>query len=103
MKKEVEEAGGHIDQIYYCTGVDNKHPYRKPNPGMAFQAVREFPEVDMNRSIMVGNKPSDMRFGRAAGMFTVFLRTTNPDQPFPHPDIDRDFNNLLEFATALQS
>lgn len=103
MKKEVEEAGGHIDQIYYCTAVDNKHPHRKPNPGMAYQALREFPEVDLNKAIMVGNKPSDMRFGRAAGMFTVFLRTTNPDQPFPHPDIDREFNNLPEFAAALQS
>lgn len=103
MQKEVEEAGGHIDQIYYCTAVDNKHPHRKPNPGMAYQAARDFPEIDFNKAIMVGNKPSDMRFGRAAGMFTVFLRTTNPDQPFPHPDIDGRYANLLEFAAALQS
>jgi D-glycero-alpha-D-manno-heptose 1-phosphate guanylyltransferase len=103
MQKEVVEAGGHIDQIYYCTDVNDKHPYRKPNPGMAAKAVREFPEIDLRKAIMVGNKPSDMRFGRAAGMFTVFLRTTNPDQRFPHQDIDLVFNNLLEFAAALQS
>lgn len=103
MQKEVEEVGGHIDKIYYCTAVHDKHSHRKPNPGMAFQAVKDFPEIDVNKGIMVGNKPSDMRFGRAAGMFTVFLRTTNPDQPFPHPDIDLAFNSLLEFAGALQS
>lgn len=103
MQKEVEDVGGHIDQIYYCTAVHDKHPHRKPNPGMAFQAVKEFPEIDLNKAIMVGNKPSDMRFGRAAGMFTVFLRTTDPDQPFPHPDIDLVFNSLLEFTEALQS
>lgn len=103
MQKEVEDAGGHIDRIYYCTDVNDKHPGRKPNPGMAFQAVRDFPEIDLNKAIMVGNKPSDMRFGRAAGMFTVFLRTTNPDQVFPHPDIDLPYNSLLEFTRALES
>jgi phosphoglycolate phosphatase-like HAD superfamily hydrolase len=50
---------------------------------------------------MVGNKPSDMLFGRAAGMFTVFLATTNPDESFPHPDVDLRFNSLAEFAAAL--
>ena len=103
MQKEVEEAGGHIDRIYYCTAVLDKHPHRKPNPGMAFQAMNDFRDIDPNKAMMVGNKPSDMRFGRAAGMFTVFLRTTNPDQEFPHPDIDLVFNNLFEFADALQS
>ena len=53
------------------------------------------------KSIMVGNKPSDMKFGRAAGMFTVFVKTTNPDQPFPHPDIDLIFDSLYDFASVL--
>lgn len=101
MKKEVEQAGGHIDQIYYCIEVDDKYYGRKPNPGMAYQAKLDFPELDFNRAIMVGNKPSDMRFGRASGLYTVFLRTTNPDQQFPHPDIDLCFNSLLDFANAL--
>jgi histidinol phosphatase-like enzyme len=51
---------------------------------------------------MVGNKPGDMKFGRAAGMFTVFLTTTNPQQPFPHPDIDAKFSSLFEFANTLK-
>jgi D-glycero-alpha-D-manno-heptose 1-phosphate guanylyltransferase len=101
MKKEVKQAGGHIDQIYYCIDVDDKHYGRKPNPGMAHQAAKDFPEIDFNKSIMVGNKPSDMRFGRAAGAFTVFLKTTNPDQEYPHPDIDLCFERLLDFADAL--
>ena len=101
MIKEVADVGGHIDEIYYCTDVSNKHFYRKPNPGMAFKALQDFPEIDLKKAIMVGNKPSDMRFGRSAGLFTVFLRTTNPEQPFPHPDIDLQYNSLLEFAEAL--
>ena len=103
MQREIGIAGGHLDKIYYCTDVENTGFNRKPNPGMAVQAKKDFPEIDFTKTIMVGNKPSDMRFGRAAGMFTVFLATTNPDVPFPHPDIDLRFSSLAEFAAALAS
>ena len=101
MQREIGIAGGHLDKIYFCTDVESTSFYRKPNPGMALQAKKDFPEVDFSKSLMVGNKPSDMRFGRAAGMFTVFLATTNPDVPFPHPDIDLRFDSLAAFAAAL--
>jgi hypothetical protein len=52
---------------------------------------------------MVGNKPGDMRFGRTAGMVTVFITSTNPDQAFPHPDIDFIFPSLQSFAQAIES
>jgi hypothetical protein len=42
-----------------------------------------------------------MRFGRAAGMYTVFVKTTNPDHPLPHPDVDLSFATLSSFAAAL--
>ncbi|MBL7733772.1 MAG: HAD-IIIA family hydrolase, partial [Chitinophagaceae bacterium] len=101
MQSEAEAAGGRIDGIYYCTSVDNKHPLRKPNPGMAIQAARHFPGLDLSRAIMVGNNPSDMLFGRNSGVYTVFVRSTRPQQPFPHPDIDLIFDTLDEFAKAL--
>jgi D-glycero-alpha-D-manno-heptose 1-phosphate guanylyltransferase len=101
MQREVGITGGHIEKIYFCTDVENTSFNRKPNPGMALQAKQDFPDIDFSKSIMVGNKPSDMRFGRSAGMFTVFLTTTNPDQPFPHPDIDLKFSSLAEFAANL--
>jgi D-glycero-alpha-D-manno-heptose 1-phosphate guanylyltransferase len=101
MKREVEIVGGRIDAIYYCKEADERCFYRKPNPGMAFKAMRDFPPIDPSRSIMVGNKPGDMRFGRSAGFYTVFVRTTNPDQAFPHPDIDGIYPSLYDFASAL--
>lgn len=101
MQREVEIVGGRIDRIYYCTEKDDRCFFRKPNPGMAFRAVQDFPDIDLQRSLMVGNKRSDMRFGRAAGMFTAFLATTNPETPFPHPDIDLRFDSLAGFAEAL--
>jgi D-glycero-alpha-D-manno-heptose 1-phosphate guanylyltransferase len=101
MQREVEIVDGKIDKIYYCTDKENKSFNRKPNPGMALQALHDFPDIDLSKSIMVGNKPSDMKFGRAAGVYTVFVKTTNPDEPFPHPDIDLVFPSLSDFASAL--
>jgi len=101
MKSRIESEGGRIDKIYYCTANDPKHFFRKPNPGMALQAVRDIPRIDLAKSIIVGNKPSDMQFGRNAGMYTVYLRTTHPYEPMPHPDIDLSFDSLLDFAKAL--
>ncbi|HET6994105.1 MAG TPA: HAD-IIIA family hydrolase [Chitinophagaceae bacterium] len=101
MQDAIEKGGGRIDHIYYCTSPDNKNICRKPNPGMAFLAKKDFPGTDFSRSIMVGNKPSDMLFGRFAGIYTVFVKTTNPDQAFPHPDIDLAFESLADFAKAL--
>ncbi|WP_298412301.1 HAD hydrolase-like protein, partial [Hydrotalea sp.] len=74
---------------------------RKPAPGMAFQAKASNPEIDLAKSIMIGNKLTDMGFGKNAGMFTIFVATTNPETPFPHPLIDARFDNLLLAATAL--
>lgn len=102
MQKTIEEAGGRIDKIYYCTEVSDACFFRKPNPGMAVQAKKDFSDINFNKSIMVGNKPGDMKFGRVAGMFTAFLTTTNPQQPFPHPDIDARFSSLIEFANTLK-
>lgn len=96
----IEKAGGRIDKIYFCSDLPDDSPNRKPQPGMAFQAKADFPAIDLSKSIMVGNRPSDMKFGRNAGMRTVYLATTHPETPFPHPDIDLRFNSLAEFAAA---
>ena len=101
MMTEIELAGGYIDKIYYCTSTDVKHPERKPNPGMALKAEKEIPSIDLSKSIMVGNNSSDMLFGRNAGLYTVFLKTTKPDMSLPHPDIDLVFDSLIDFAKAL--
>jgi len=68
---------------------------------MFFLAKKDFPDIDLSKSIMVGNKFSDMLAGRNAGIYTVFVKTTNPDQPVPHSDIDLVFDSLVNFAKAL--
>lgn len=101
MQTEIKNAGGRIDQIYFCDDLSDDSPNRKPNAGMAFQAQRDFPGILFSKSIMVGNRPSDMKFGRNAGMHTVFVATTHPEVSYPHPDIDLRYDNLAAFAHAL--
>lgn len=101
MQSQIELANGKVDQIFFCTDIEEDSENRKPNPGMAFQAKKQFPETDFLKSIMVGNKLSDMQFGRNAGMKTVFVATTHPETPYPHENIDLRCNDLLDFATAI--
>ncbi|WP_298301367.1 HAD family hydrolase [Hydrotalea sp.] len=101
MLREIQQTGGRIDKIYFCPDLTDESPNRKPAPGMAFQAKASNPEIDLAKSIMIGNKLTDMGFGKNAGMFTIFVATTNPETPFPHPLIDARFDNLLLAATAL--
>lgn len=101
MLSVIQQAGGRIDKIYFCSDLSDDSPNRKPQAGMAFQAQHDFPGIDLSKSIMVGNRPSDMKFGRNAGMYTVYLATTHPETPYPHPDIDLRFDNLVDFAAAL--
>ncbi|MCZ2223712.1 MAG: HAD family hydrolase [Chitinophagales bacterium] len=103
MLEEINKKGGRIDKIYYCSDLENSSPNRKPNHGMALQAKNDFPLIDFSKSIMVGNKLSDMQFGRNAGMYTVFVATTHSETPYPHELIDMRFDDLLSFANAVEN
>lgn len=102
LKDSLLSTGGRIDQIYYCSDLEDDSSNRKPNPGMALQAKRDYPSIDFSKSIMVGNTISDMNFGRNAGIaFNVFLPTTIQEMLFPDPVIDFVFPSLVAFANAL--
>lgn len=101
MQQEFARVGAKVDAIYFCSSLIDDHPDRKPNPGMAFKAKATFPEIEFSKAVMVGNNLSDMEFGRNAGMYTVFVKTTHPNLALPHPAIDDSFKDLLNFAKAL--
>ena len=102
MLANIEAAGGRIDQIYFCPDLEDESPNRKPHHGMALQAKQDFSQIDFSKSIMVGNKLSDMQFARNAGISSVFAATTNPDTPYPHPLIDLRVPSLLAFAQLIK-
>ena len=100
MTQEIEDAGGRIDKIYFCPEMES--PNRKPNPGMGLQAINDFPEIDLSKSIMVGNTLSDMKFGRNLGVkMNIFLPTTRKEVDVEAREIDLVFSDLISFAKAL--
>lgn len=101
MQLEVAKNNGYIDAVYYCTDLDDDSLNRKPNTGMGLQAIKDFPDIDPSRALMIGNTMSDMKFGKNMGMYTVFLPTTLPETDLESPLIDVSFPSLYAFALAL--
>ena len=100
-RDSIAAAGGRIDKIYASTAVADTDHNRKPNVGMALQAKEDFPEIDFRRSVIVGNSPSDMEFGKRLAMRTVFLTTKYPAVELPHPLIDEQWRSLAEWTDSL--
>lgn len=75
MVDEIEKHGGRIDKIYYCTAVNETDPYRKPNTGMAQQAMNDFLDTTPDRSLMIGDSQSDMDFAANAGFHGVNIHS----------------------------
>lgn len=98
MIEQIVQHGGRIDKIYFCPDIDTNSHDRKPNPGMGLKAKVDFPDIDFERSIVVGNNISDMMFGRNLGMYTVFITSTNPNMTTENSEIDLAFQNLSSFT-----
>ncbi len=99
MLRGVTKAGGRIDAVFFCPDLESAGGNcRKPSPFMAFEARKQFPEIDFSKSIMVGDAATDMVFGRNAGMFTVLLGP----EPVPHNLVDLRLPGLPAFAQEIQ-
>lgn len=91
----VRSLGFEIKKFYYCTAHDReKHPWRKPSPGMVFAAAEEF-GFDPAGAFLIGDKWSDIECGARAGCRPLLVysgvtpmgTSTNwkfePEQAFP--------------------
>jgi D-glycero-D-manno-heptose 1,7-bisphosphate phosphatase len=67
MKRDVDVAGGKITAIYHCPHDWNSGcECRKPQPGMLFQAQRDF-DLDLSRTPFIGDDERDGKAAEAAG------------------------------------
>ena len=95
MLLKINQAGGHITDIFCCTHDDINHPDRKPNIGMAKQAQRKYPKINFNKSLMIGDSESDILFGTKLNMLTILIskeKIKGNIQP------NFQFRNLFEFS-----
>jgi D-glycero-D-manno-heptose 1,7-bisphosphate phosphatase len=80
MLGRFRDEGIAIAAVYHCPyhpteGVGafrREHPWRKPQPGMLLEAAREH-DLDLARSILIGDQPSDIAAARAAGIGRAIL------------------------------
>jgi len=105
LLQKVKSSGGQIDRVYYCPKLSKDNPpCRKPNTGMAWQAKKDFPQIDFQKSIMVGDSFSDMEFGWQLGMRTFFIEGKGEEKErTANIPVDARFDNLWQVAEYLQS
>lgn len=71
LRDELAAQGARLDTILVCPHETGVCDCRKPGIGLFVQARDAQPDIDFARSVMVGDAPSDIQAGRAAGMMTV--------------------------------
>jgi len=78
---QLEQSGARVDAWFYCP----HHPSgrgsyalpcrcRKPLPGMLLEAAGRY-DIDLESSVMIGDKLVDVEAGRAAGCRPILVRT----------------------------
>lgn len=72
MKDRFQEEGVNVANVYHCP----HHPSysicrcRKPGTGMIDEALLDFPDINLEKSVMIGDKDSDIRMAVTAGIGT---------------------------------
>lgn len=83
MINEIESKGGRITAIYHSPFLTEEENYmQKPRIGMGIKAKKEFPEINFNQSIMVGNSERDLIFGRKLNMKTIYVGNANSNYDY---------------------
>lgn len=109
LNKKLSEAGAKVNAYYYCP----HHPEaklekykkdcrcRKPNLGMFLHAQKDF-KIDFEKSIIVGDKLSDLESGVRLGMRTVLVETGHGKEELAKLYFKTEvYKNLYEFALNL--
>jgi histidinol-phosphate phosphatase family protein len=90
------------DRIEVCGSSDDRHARRKPNPGMILDAAKAL-NVDLSRSVLVGDSAKDLGAGRAAGIRTVLLQTEYNKSAHGRGDVNLDSHAAIaEYLGTLE-
>ncbi len=109
MNRQLAESGAHIDAIYACPLAPTQkdptvieHPERKPGPDMLIRAAADH-DLDLSRSVMVGDTVSDMLAGRNAGVGATILVRTGYGDRFEHArdSIDHEAADLAAITDQI--
>lgn len=79
IKRKIKKKNAYIDDIFFCpyhpTSAKGKYKKksndRKPGPGMIIKAIKKW-KIDKNKSFMIGDKISDRKAAKSAGVKFFF-------------------------------
>jgi D-glycero-D-manno-heptose 1,7-bisphosphate phosphatase len=104
MKNAIISGGGKITDIFFCPHMpDDGCECRKPAPGLLLQAQRKY-NIDLSKSIMVGDSAKDIECARNAGCGKAVLVKSGKDDDAEHIlktnqiVVDYSAKNLYEAA-----
>jgi len=107
MVKKIEEKGGQIAGVYYCTHLEEENCLcRKPKTGLIEKAMGEV-KKDLRETFFIGDTELDIKTGEAAGCKTVLVlsgKAGNSDIEKWHvrPDyIFKDLKGAVDFILTL--
>lgn len=90
------DANASIDAYYFAPELSHENNHlRKPNTGMGLLAKEQFPSIEFEKSVLVGDSDSDIEFGKRLGMFTVFIGEGT------HSEADLTVQSLEEFIKLI--
>lgn len=107
IQRRLLSIGEKLDGHYYCphepnapvTAYRQDCDCRKPKPGLIRRAAEAL-DIDVTRSVMVGDKWSDIGLARAAGTRAVLVRTgygrSQEAAPLPGLDADATVDTLMD-------
>ena len=109
MLEQLNAEGVHIDRVYHCphhpraarADLRRNCACRKPAPGMLLQAACDL-GLDLARSVLVGDKSSDVEAGRTAGVARcVLVRSGHTFSPADQALADACVDDLAAAAIWL--
>jgi D-glycero-D-manno-heptose 1,7-bisphosphate phosphatase len=111
LRAQLQASGVHLDAVLHCPHLPDAAvathrlacDCRKPAPGMLLRAAREL-ALDLQASVMVGDRLSDVQAGRSAGLGRcVLVRSGHPLDAAEVRLADAVFDDLAAFAKTLIS
>lgn len=83
LAKLLKEQNAYFDGVYYCAhhpkGTVKKYSIecncRKPKPGLINQALKDFEEIDISKSYVIGDKLIDVELAHNSGCKGILVKT----------------------------
>lgn len=73
LQQDLRSQGAKVDAFFFCPHDKRQCECRKPATGLFEQAKAQFPTITGPTSVIIGDSLSDIQFGVALRMRTVFI------------------------------